>query len=84
LIGLFDVQDRRLDICAVILYLVVYCKLAAMWGMAGHALRWTVRVEGIAKNSKLLCVGHVNTLRKEGSFKLFKRPLPGFLTILTL
>jgi len=26
---------------------------------------------------------HVNTLRT-GSFKLFKRPFPGFLTILTL
>jgi len=26
---------------------------------------------------------HINTLRT-GSFKLFKRPLPGFLTILTL
>ena len=26
---------------------------------------------------------HINTLRM-GSFKLFKRPFPGFLTILTL
>jgi len=29
------------------------------------------------------CRGYVNTLRT-GSFKLFKRPFPGFLTILTL
>jgi len=29
--------------------------------MAGHAFRWTVRVEGIAKNIKSSCVGHVNT-----------------------
>jgi len=33
----------------------------------------------------LLQVLHLNTLRTGGrSFKLFKRPLPGFLTILTL
>ena len=28
-------------------------------------------------------IGEINTLRT-GSFKLFKRPFPGFLTILTL
>jgi len=34
--------------------------------------------------TKLLCFNtQANTLRT-GSFKLFKRPLPGFLTILTL
>ena len=37
------------------------------------------------KEYSTLFVGniHVNTLRT-GSFKLFKRPFPGFLTILTL
>jgi len=39
--------------------------------MAGHAFRWTVRVEGIEKNSKSSCVGHVNTtggfLRLQGT-----------------
>ena len=35
------------------------------------------------ERKRLQWYGHVNTLRT-GSFKLFKRPLPGFLTILIL
>jgi len=34
-------------------------------------------------NQFYFIVRHINTLRT-GLFKLFKRPLPGFLTILTL
>ena len=48
---------------------------------------WT-SVKGL-RNSRLIshkpynCVSKLNTL-KAGSFKLFKRPFPGFLTTLTL
>jgi len=43
--------------------------------------------ELILRTARLSCLPHdlprLNTLRT-GSFKLFKRPFPGFLTILTL
>jgi len=40
--------------------------------------RWTMR-----RRLRNILLSYINTLRT-GSFKLFKRPLPGFLTILTL
>jgi len=47
----------------------------ALENLIGRHLRWSF---------KLVCIfDGLNTLRT-GSFKLFKRPLPGFLTILTL
>jgi hypothetical protein len=40
-------------------------------------------LQSIAAGKCVLKQYHLNTLRT-GSFKLFKRPFPGFLTILTL
>jgi hypothetical protein len=39
--------------------------------------------EKLPEESKMSIIVSINTLRT-GSFKLFKRPFPGFLTILTL
>jgi hypothetical protein len=53
LIGLFEVHDQRPDICAVILYLLVYFKLAATseWQVMRFVGQFVLKVlQGIANH----------------------------------
>jgi len=58
-----------------------------LWEVAVHNYQLSVFYQKLLVMDKWSHEGHrggyINTLRT-GSFKLFKRPFPGFLTILTL
>jgi len=88
--------EVRLNACYTFIHMGMSCQLQApavlmgnlyVTGLVGST---TLMIQQTASNLDFsglvnyLNASHaVNTLRT-GSFKLFKRPLPGFLTILTL
>ena len=58
----------------------LYVEFKWLWWQNGYRIRRPVDVQTEFRSYTHM---HLNTLRT-GSFKLFKRPFPGFLTILTL